>query len=80
MRLQDGELTVGQASDCDLVLPGDRYASRLHAQLVQADGRVMLEDLGSSNGTFIRVQQPVELQPGDEVLIGTSVLKLEESA
>jgi uncharacterized Zn finger protein (UPF0148 family) len=75
--LRDGENTVGQAPDCDVVLPGDQYASRSHARLAQADGRLTIEDLGSSNGTFIRLRGAVELQPGDEVLIGTSILKVD---
>jgi len=80
IRFETDELTIGQASDCDLVLPGDQYASRMHARLVQADGRVTLEDLGSSNGTFVRVRQAIELKPGDEVLIGTSILNIEETS
>ena len=80
VRFETDELTIGQASDCDIVLPGDQYASRLHARLIRVDGRVTLEDLGSSNGTFVRVRQAVELKAGDEALIGTSILKLEENA
>ena len=45
------ELKIGQSHDCDIILAGDQYASRLHARITQANGQVLVEDLGSSNGT-----------------------------
>ena len=69
---------VGKADSCDLALPDDDYVSRRHASFSLSDGEVLLEDLGSSNGTYWRIAHPVTLKPGDEVLIGASVLKLEE--
>ena len=73
-----GELTIGKGLDCSLVVTGDDYLSRRHARLYQDDGMVFLEDLGSSNGTFLRVHRPILLEPGDEILVGTTVLRFEQ--
>jgi pSer/pThr/pTyr-binding forkhead associated (FHA) protein len=63
-----GTMTVGRAADCDISIPGEEI-SRKHAKLqVQVDG-IAIEDLGSSNGTFIngkRVQSGVA-KGGDEI-------------
>ena len=69
------EFIIGQADDCDLVIP-DGYVSRHHTRLFLSDGRLMLEDMDSSNGTFIRVHEPVGLTAEDEILIGTNILRL----
>ena len=64
---------VGRGSDCELTL-ADGEASRRHALLrPQADGTVVLEDLGSTNGTFVngrRISGPVTLRGGERVRIG----------
>ena len=70
-------LKIGNAADCDIRLLDDAYVSRSHAQLVTRDGKVFVEDLGSSNGTFIRVNRPMELEPGNELIIGTTAVWLE---
>jgi hypothetical protein len=71
-----GEFTVGrELSGAGLAL-SDTIASRLHARfLVDRDGSLQIEDLGSTNGTFVNEQLitgPVLLQRGDEVLIGNN--------
>ena len=76
--MADGELTIGKAPDCSLAVPGDDYLSRRHARVYQDDGMVFIEDLGSSNGTFLRVHRPIVLEPGDEILVGTTVLRFEQ--
>jgi len=58
----------------------DRFLSRRHARLWIEGDQVMLEDLGSHNGTFLngdRVSEPVPVRPGDTIRISTSVLSLE---
>jgi hypothetical protein len=75
--LSQKELIIGKSSDCTLVISNDDYVSRHHARLIQADGQVVLEDLNSSNGTFLRVRNPVPLSPGDEFLVGTYLIRLE---
>jgi pSer/pThr/pTyr-binding forkhead associated (FHA) protein len=72
------ELTIGKAPECDLVVTDDEYLSRRHVRLIRSEGKVVLEDLGSANGTFLRVRRPVALEPGDEILIGTSLFTLEK--
>jgi S1-C subfamily serine protease len=68
---------VGRGSDCELTL-ADGEASRSHALLrPQADGTVVLEDLGSTNGTFVngrRIAGPVTLRGGERVRIGDTEL------
>jgi len=71
------ELTIGKSSSSDIVLRDDDYVSREHAQVVQRDNGFFIEDLDSSNGTFIRIQRPVALADGDEILVGTHILRFE---
>lgn len=75
--LQPGDNLLGRAEDCLVVLPSPRV-SRRHARVRVAGGRATVEDLGSTNGTFVsgqRVAQPRELRDGDEILVGPSVLR-----
>jgi Inner membrane component of T3SS, cytoplasmic domain len=80
----DRELVIGTAPDADVVL-ADTCAAPRHARLraapeVRSNERCMLvEDLASSNGTFVNGQpvgEPTWLLPGDELLVGTTVLTL----
>jgi pSer/pThr/pTyr-binding forkhead associated (FHA) protein len=74
---------VGRGSDCELTLP-DIEASRRHALLQpQADGSVVLEDLGSTNGTYVngqRITGPVTLRGGERVRIGDTELNFRNGA
>ena len=73
------ELTVGRASGCQVALPDDSYASQLHARVFRKDGRYWLEDLGSTNGTYLNakpVTAPVALRRGDRVQVGRTVLEV----
>ena len=74
-----GELTVGRANGCQVALPDDTYVSQLHARIFRKDGRLWLEDLGSTNGTFLNakaVTSPVALRRGDRVQVGRTVLEV----
>jgi len=74
------ELTVGRAAGCKVSLPNDSYASNLHARAYQADGLTFVEDLGSTNGTFVngeRISAPTAVKVGDRVQVGATVLELE---
>jgi pSer/pThr/pTyr-binding forkhead associated (FHA) protein len=71
------ELTVGRASKCHLVLD-DNYVSQVHARIFAKGDSFMVEDMGSTNGTYLnrqRVTSPAELQRGDRVKIGKTVLE-----
>lgn len=71
------ELTIGRAAACTLTLD-DTYVSQHHARIVHRDGRHLVDDLGSTNGTFVnreRIDAPVMLEPGDRVQIGSTVLE-----
>lgn len=73
------EMTVGRGSACGVSLPADTFASALHARVFQRDGEYFVEDLGSTNGTFLngqKVTMPVALRGGDRLQIGQTTLEL----
>ena len=73
-----GALEIGRADACQIQL-ADTYASQHHARLSPRDGAWLLEDLGSTNGTYVndhRVQAPVEVRAGDVIRIGKTALEL----
>ena len=72
------ELIVGRADKCHLVLD-DSYVSQMHARIFAKDGTFLVEDLGSTNGTYLnrrRITSATELQRGDHVKIGKTVLEM----
>ncbi|CAN5712159.1 FHA domain-containing protein [soil metagenome] len=72
------ELLIGRADRCHLVLD-DTYVSQMHARIFSKNGTHMVEDLGSTNGTYLnrrRITSPVELQRGDQVKIGKTVMEM----
>lgn len=76
--LNDREIVVGRASEVDMVLVED-MVSRKHAKFATVGGQIVLQDLGSTNGTFVngeKIAKKVLLKENDRVLIGTSILKL----
>lgn len=78
----EGEVvTVGRKAENNVVLPLDPRISRFHAQLTRgADGTWLLEDLDSTNGTFIgrrRIYAPTPLRPGESFRVGRTWLRLE---
>ncbi|HYI07764.1 MAG TPA: FHA domain-containing protein [Thermoanaerobaculia bacterium] len=76
--LRQGENGIGRDPH-DAVVIHAPEVSRHHARIVVAGGTVTIEDLGSKNGTFLgtrRVEGPVEVRAGDDILIGTIRLRL----
>jgi pSer/pThr/pTyr-binding forkhead associated (FHA) protein len=71
------EIVIGRSSDLDMVLVED-MVSRKHAKIVTDEHTVSIQDLGSTNGTFVNGEKirKVELKDGDRILIGTSIIKL----
>jgi len=79
----DRRVLIGRSPDADLPLT-DSQASRRHAQVAPtSDGGAVVEDLGSANGTFLNqneVHGPVTLDPGDELVIGVTVILVRSPA
>jgi hypothetical protein len=71
------QILVGRSSDLDMVLVED-MVSRKHARIAMQADQIWIEDLGSTNGTFVNGEKikRARLKEGDRVLIGTSILKL----
>ena len=73
-------LTVGRGGDNDLPLSADEFASSRHARFEPRRDGVCIEDIGSTNGTFVngvRLTRERRLQPGDVVRIGETDLRFE---
>jgi pSer/pThr/pTyr-binding forkhead associated (FHA) protein len=76
--LTDQQITMGRANDATLVL-NDDYASTYHARIFPQDGQWFVEDLGSTNGTYLDRQKLVRQAPvpvGVPIRIGKTVLEL----
>jgi len=71
------EIVIGRASELDMVLVED-MVSRKHAKIITTDQNVVIQDLGSTNGTFVNGEKikKARLKEGDRILVGTSILKL----
>jgi Inner membrane component of T3SS, cytoplasmic domain len=78
LTLRGNTVTIGRANDSTLVLADD-YASNRHARLVPRDGQWFVEDLGSTNGTYLdraKVTGPTPVPLGVPIRIGKTVLEL----
>jgi hypothetical protein len=78
----DGEATIGRGGGCTISLPADTFVSQVHARVVERDGQLFLEDLGSTNGTFLngkQVAKTARVRKGDQLQIGQTVLRAERA-
>jgi len=86
--LQDGEgfelnsaqLTIGRGNQNDIPIATDEYASARHARFEPRQDGVWVQDLGSTNGTFLngtRLDRPRRLAQGDVVRVGETDLRYE---
>ena len=76
--LTDQQITMGRANDATLVL-NDDYASTYHARIFPQDGQWLVEDLGSTNGTYLdrqKVARPTPVPVGVPIRIGKTALEL----
>ena len=72
-------ILIGRGSDCQLLLDDD-YVSTRHARVVDAEQGLYVEDLGSTNGTYVngqRITAPTSISMQDTVRIGKTILRLE---
>ncbi len=71
------EIVIGRSSDLDMVLVED-MVSRKHAKISTQGGHIVIQDLASTNGTFVNGEKvkKMRLKEGDRILIGTSIIKL----
>ena len=74
---ESGEIVIGRSSELDMVLVED-MVSRRHAKISVEGGDIFLEDLGSTNGSFVNGEKitRTKLAEGDRILIGTSIIKV----
>lgn len=73
------EVTIGRAPGCSVPLADDTFVSQLHARIYIRDGKPFVEDLGSTNGTFLnrdRLSKTMPLHRGDKLQIGQTVLEI----
>lgn len=78
LNLGEAPITIGRANDSTLVVTDD-YASSRHARIFAQNGQWIVEDLGSTNGTYLgrtRVTRPVPVPVGVPIRIGKTVLEL----
>ena len=79
--LDSAPVTLGRAPDNDFNLDADEFASGHHARIEPRRDGVWVEDLGSTNGTFVNGQKltrPRKLAPGDVVRVGETDLRFEQ--
>ena len=72
-------ISMGRASDNVVHLPYDHMISRHHAKIVKSKGKFILQDLGSTNGTFVggkRVRESLAIEPGELFCVGATQLVL----
>ena len=72
------ELTIGRAAGCQITLD-DTFVSQMHARVFRREGQYLVEDLGSTNGTYLNRQKvtgPMVIRHGDELQIGNTIMEL----
>lgn len=78
-KLED-ELKIGRDEDNQIVID-DAYASGLHARVYQQGDHIYVEDMGSTNGTFVKerkIKRPVSLRSGDQIRVGHTNMRFEQ--
>jgi pSer/pThr/pTyr-binding forkhead associated (FHA) protein len=73
-----GEITLGRDPSCTISIDDDTFISQLHLRFYDYEGQPMIEDLGSTNGTFHNGNKIVGaklLHPGDRIQVGTTVIE-----
>jgi pSer/pThr/pTyr-binding forkhead associated (FHA) protein len=71
------DIHIGRSASSHIVID-DTYASQQHARVFDTGGSFHVEDLGSTNGTYVngrKISYPLELRPGDRIKIGKTVFE-----
>ncbi|MGH3087022.1 MAG: FHA domain-containing protein [Rubrobacteraceae bacterium] len=79
--IENGSTSIGRSSGSDIVVKSDDYASGRHARLSRHGGLLYVEDLGSTNGTFVNGRKTVGATPlrdGDAVRVGSTTFRFVE--
>jgi thioredoxin reductase/ferredoxin len=76
--LKEGTTVVGRQSPDITIAPDDGSLSRRHFSLTYKGGTVVMKDLGSANGTQVRVSTPMRLRDGDRIMLGQQVLEFRD--
>jgi pSer/pThr/pTyr-binding forkhead associated (FHA) protein len=72
-------VTVGRSATCDVVVAEDVYASTVHARILREDSGLWVEDLASTNGTYVnadRIETRTKLTRGDVLQVGGTVFEV----
>ena len=78
---KQAQTTIGRAEACDIGLFGDNLIEKLHARIVNRDGRYYLEDNETPDGTALNgelIDGPMLLRSGDRIEVGRCVLRFGE--
>jgi pSer/pThr/pTyr-binding forkhead associated (FHA) protein len=73
------EVTLGRSPGCAVPLEDDTFTSSVHARVYRRNGELWLEDLRSTNGTYLndsRVSEPTRIQRGDRIKVGSTILEV----
>ena len=74
--LKQGENLVGRGTG-DVSFPQDGYVSSRHCMVTVKDGQIGVKDLGSANGTFVKIAGSAPLSSGDLLLVGEQILRVD---
>ena len=75
-----GVVALGRSPSADFTIPNDLCLDGKHIKLSAERRHLLLCDLGSANGTWLRLREPIPLQVGDEVIVGTSLMRIVRAA
>ncbi len=76
----DGEATIGRGGGCNVPLSFDTFVSQVHARAQERDGKLWIEDVGSTNGTIVngtKIDEPCRIDKGDRVQVGETLLEVD---
>ena len=79
--LMGNESVIGRAAGCAVSIADDTFVSHLHARIFMRGSQFWVEDLGSTNGSFVnsrKLTAPVPLRHGDRIQIGRTILQVEK--